>query len=132
MEKATSHGIIENIGVEGTLECKVNICEPTNASKGELFHSRKVLAPICLQNLLSFLHLLTRKTRGKDLLIDYNQSHVYTFDEYLQMLCQKNMDKEVAEVIREQSRNEREEIKKKCAAYSDSAIDKAIQRLLKK
>jgi hypothetical protein len=47
------------------------------------------------------LHLPTRKTCGKDLLIDYNKSHVDTFDEYLQILCQKNMDKEVAEVIRE-------------------------------
>ncbi len=89
MEKLTSHGIIEDIRIEGTLDCKVNLCESTNASKGELFHSRKVLAPICFQNLLSLLHLLTRKTHGKDLLIDYNQSHVDTFDEYLQILCQK-------------------------------------------
>ncbi len=83
MEKPTSHGLIKDIGIEGTLYCKVNLCESTNASKGELFHFRKVLAPICLQNLLSLLYPPTRKTHGKDLLIDYNQSHVDTVDEYL-------------------------------------------------
>jgi hypothetical protein len=52
-----------------------------NAFERELFHSRKVPTPIFLQNLLSLPHLHARKTCGKKLLIDYNQSHVVTFDE---------------------------------------------------
>jgi hypothetical protein len=46
------------------------------------------------------------------LLIDYNQSHVVTSDEYLQILRQKTMDKEATKVIREQRIKEREETKK--------------------
>ncbi len=72
MEKPLNTSIIKDIGTKGTLDCKVNICEPTNASRRELFHSRKALAPICFQNLLSLLHLPRRNTCGKDLLIEYN------------------------------------------------------------
>ncbi len=42
------------------------------------------------------------------------------------------MDKEVAEVIREQRKKEREETKKRRATYSHNVIDKATQRLLEK
>jgi hypothetical protein len=42
------------------------------------------------------------------------------------------MDKEVTKVIREQTRKEREEIKKRCATNSHNAIDRAIQRLIEK
>jgi hypothetical protein len=42
------------------------------------------------------------------------------------------MDKEIAEVIREQRRKERQEAKKRRAAYSHSATNKATQRLLEK
>jgi hypothetical protein len=40
--------------------------------------------------------LLAKETHDKELLIDYSKSHVVTFDEYLQILHQKAMDKEVA------------------------------------
>ncbi len=77
MEEPTSPSIIENIRIESTLDYTVNICELTNASKGELFHYRKVSAPIFFQNILSLLHLPTIKTRNKKLLIDYSQFPCY-------------------------------------------------------
>jgi hypothetical protein len=86
VEEPPSLGIIENIRTEGTLDYTINLCELTNAFEGELLHSRKVSTPICLQNLLSFLHLLERKTHSKKSLNNYNQSHVVTSDEYLQFL----------------------------------------------
>ncbi len=65
MEEPTSPGIMENTKIKGTLEYTINLCEPTNASKEELFHSRRALAPIFLQNLLSLSHLPTTKTCDK-------------------------------------------------------------------
>ncbi len=61
MEKPTSPSIIEDTRTKGTLDYIVNLCEPTNASKGESFHSKRAPAPICLQNLLSLSHLLAKK-----------------------------------------------------------------------
>jgi hypothetical protein len=49
----------------------------------ELLHSKKTWAPLCLHNLLSLSHLPIRKTSDKKPLVDYSQSHVATFDEYL-------------------------------------------------
>jgi hypothetical protein len=71
VEELTNLGIIEDTRTEGTLDYIINLCEPTNAFEGELFHSKKVLAPICLQNLLSLPHLLARKTHSKESLINY-------------------------------------------------------------
>jgi hypothetical protein len=71
VEEPTSLGIIEDTRTKSTLDYIVNLCEPTNAYEGELFHSKKAPAPICFQNLLSLSHLPTRKTRGKELLINY-------------------------------------------------------------
>ncbi len=47
VEKPTSFNIIKDTGTESTLNYTINLCELTNASKGELFHSRKVQALIC-------------------------------------------------------------------------------------
>ncbi len=65
MEKPTSPNIIEDIGIESTLDYTVNLCEPTNAYEGELFHSNKAPPLICFQNLLSLPHFLAIKTCGK-------------------------------------------------------------------
>jgi hypothetical protein len=46
-----------------------------------------------LHNLLSLLHLRTRRARGKKPLIDYSQSHVVTSFEYLNILKKKTMNK---------------------------------------
>jgi len=48
--------------------------------------------------LLSLPHLLTR-TNGRDLLTNYFQSHVVTSKEYLRIMRQKAMDREVVEYI---------------------------------
>jgi hypothetical protein len=42
------------------------------------------------------------------------------------------MDKKGVEVIKEQRRKENEETKKMCTTYSQSAIDRTIQRLVEK
>jgi hypothetical protein len=46
-----------------------------------------------VHNLLSFLYLLGRQTKGKEPLIDYFKSHIVTFDEYIYILQKKAMDK---------------------------------------
>jgi hypothetical protein len=83
VEKLTSLGITEDTRIERKLNYTINLCEPTNASENELFHTRKAPGPIFLQNLLSFLHLPITKTCDKKPLINYNQSHVVIFYEYL-------------------------------------------------
>jgi hypothetical protein len=35
--------IMEDTKIKGTLDYTINLCEPTNASKEELFHSRRAL-----------------------------------------------------------------------------------------
>jgi hypothetical protein len=72
VEEPTSHNIIKDTGTKSTLDYTINLCEPTNAYEGELLHFKEVIALICFQILLSFPHFLTRKTRGKEPLIDYN------------------------------------------------------------
>jgi hypothetical protein len=54
-----------------------------------------------LHNLLSLPHLLIRCTRGNEPLVDYYQSHVVTFAEYLSILRKKAMDKVVAKENKE-------------------------------
>lgn len=65
--------------------------------------------PISFANLLSLPHLLERKTKGKELLMDYNQSYVITSSEYSSILQQKALTKETIEVIRQQKRKEKED-----------------------
>jgi hypothetical protein len=52
-----------------------------------------------MHNLLSFLYLLARQTKGKESLIDYSKSHIVTFDEYIYILQKKAMDK--ATIVKE-------------------------------
>ncbi len=65
--------------------------------------------PISFASLLSLPHLLTRKTRGKEPLVDYNQSYVVTSSEYFSILQQKVLAKEVAKVIKQQKKKEKED-----------------------
>jgi hypothetical protein len=55
---------------------------------------------MCLHNLLSLFHLLTRNTKGKEQLIDYSQSHLITSSTYLNILKEKIIDKVVMKEIR--------------------------------
>jgi hypothetical protein len=66
MEEPTGLGIIKDTRTKGILFYTINLCEPTISFEGELFHSRRVSAPICFKNLLSLLHMLVKKnTRQK-------------------------------------------------------------------
>jgi len=65
-----------------------------------------------LHNLLSLPHLLVRRTRENEPLIDYYRSHVVTSVEYLSILRKKTMDKVVA---KENKEGKRKEIKDKQA-----------------
>lgn len=54
-----------------------------------------------MHNLFSLPHLPTRKTKGMKLLVDCNQFHVVTLDEYLNILQKKVIEKEITNEIRE-------------------------------
>jgi hypothetical protein len=50
-----------------------------------------------------------RRTFGKEPLVDYASSHVMTFNQYLEMLNQKTMDKEVMDKVGELKAKHKEE-----------------------
>jgi hypothetical protein len=54
-----------------------------------------------LGDLLSLPRLPTRKRHGKEPLVDYSNSHVVTSNQYLAMLRQKALGKEVVDKIKE-------------------------------
>jgi hypothetical protein len=45
-------------------------------------------------NLFTLFHLPTRKTQGRESLVDYFESHVMTLEEYLSKMPQKTLEKE--------------------------------------
>jgi hypothetical protein len=47
---------------------------------------------ISFANLLSLPHLIIKKTKGKEPLVNYNQSHVNTPNEYSNISQQKTME----------------------------------------
>jgi hypothetical protein len=63
-------------------------------------HNANLTQDLVFSKLLSLPHLLVRKTKGREPLMDYSQSFMVTFDEYLRIMRQKAMEKEVAEEIR--------------------------------
>jgi len=77
-------------------------------------------------------HLLIRKTSRKEPLVDYNQSHIVTFYEYLQILHKKVMDKKSIEIIKEQRKKEREKTKQRCEIDSHTATNIIVERLVEK
>ncbi len=72
-------------------------------------HSANLTQDLVFSNLLSLPHLPTRKTKGRERLVDYSQSLVVTFDKYLRIMRQKAMEKEVVQEVRQSTRKEREE-----------------------
>jgi hypothetical protein len=46
-----------------------------------------------IHNLLSLPHLPAKQTKGRELLVDYSQSHVVISKDYLVSLKKKTMDK---------------------------------------
>jgi hypothetical protein len=66
-----------------------------------------------LGDLLSLPRLPTRRKHGKEPLVDYSSSHVVTSDQYLVVLKQKALEKEIVDEIKEQNAKKKkgEEIK---------------------
>jgi hypothetical protein len=60
-----------------------------------------------VHNLLLLPHLLTRRTKGKEPLIDYSWSHVVTSFKYLDILRENTMEKEVVEEIKAGKRKDK-------------------------
>jgi len=54
-----------------------------------------------LVHMLSLLTLLTKRRQGNKPLVDYSNSHVVTLDQYLVILKQKVVYKEIADKLRE-------------------------------
>ncbi len=90
-----------------------NLDEPTDMSDRQLLHSTRSRTPFCLKNLLSLPKLHVRKTHRKRPLVDYNQCHVVTSDEYLQIMHKITMDRDILKITKEQRRREKEENKAK-------------------
>jgi len=84
-----------------------------------------------MHNLFSLLHLPTRQTNGKKSL-DYSQSHVVTFDKYLNILWKMAMDKAIVKEIIEDKWKEREERKLKRVIDMGSTMDRTIQKIVEK
>jgi hypothetical protein len=51
--------------------------------------------PLSFVNLSPLSYLFTRGTRGKKLLVDYNQSHIITSTKYFEFLWKKMLKKKV-------------------------------------
>ncbi len=61
-----------------------------------------------LHNLMTLFHLHVIHIKGKELLVDYSQSHVI-FNEYLRYHMKKVMDKATIKEIRKVKQKERED-----------------------
>jgi hypothetical protein len=80
-------------------------------------------------SLLSLPHLFVRRTNGREPLMDYFQSHVVTLEEYLRIMQQKAMDKEVVKQIRKSRRKEKK-VKKVLTMLV--VVEKLVERELVK
>jgi hypothetical protein len=64
-----------------------------------------------IHNLLSLPHLLAKQTKGRELLVDYSQSHVVTSKEYLVSLKTKAMDKATTNEAKETNRKQKKDVR---------------------
>ncbi len=60
---------------------------------------RLIQGALSTMNLLSYL--LTRKMNGREPLVNYLQSHVVTFNQYLNIMQQKAIEKEIKKTIKQ-------------------------------
>jgi len=81
--------------IDHVIEIIVNLKGPIK----KLNSKRQILKVLCFANLLSLPHLLTRKTQGTKLLVDYNILPIVTSNVSLDIMRQKTLDKEVVEQI---------------------------------
>ncbi len=83
-------------------------------------------------SLLSLLHLLARCTQGIKPLIDYSQSHVVTFVDYLNVLHKKVINKTSVDNIKEAQVKEREDKWTKKVANAQGIATKVVQKIANK
>ncbi len=83
-------------------------------------------------DLFTLFHLPTKKTQGRESLVDYSQSHVVTSQEYLSRMRQKTLEKEVVEIIREVQRKERLEKQARRVDNSLTIIKRVVHQELEK
>jgi len=55
--------------------------------------------------------------------VDYNQSHVVTFNEYLKIMQQITMDRDTTKMVRKNKRKEREEKRARQVVLTLKVID---------
>jgi hypothetical protein len=89
-------------------ELTIHLHQPMHEPHVEVeYFTSQTSKVICFANLLLLPHLFARRTRRIKPFVDYNISHVVTSNEYLVILQQKNLDKEVVEHIKEHKRKEK-------------------------
>ncbi len=76
--------------------------------------------------------LPTRRTLGKEPLVDYSNSHVMMFNQYLVVLKQKTMDKEVTDKVRVLKIKEGEEKKSRRFQDTLTPTKQSAQRIIEK
>ncbi len=62
-------------------------------------------------NLIFLLQLIVKKTKAIKLLVVYNQLHVVTLAQYINIIQQKALEKEVVKDIKEQMRKDKKWLK---------------------
>jgi hypothetical protein len=92
--------VISKKNDQETQELVVNLDHETKHAPLESENIANLTQDLVFSNLLSLPHLLARKTKGREPLMHYSQFHVVTSDEYLQIMRQKVMEKEVVKEIR--------------------------------
>jgi hypothetical protein len=85
-----------------------------------------------LGDLLSLPRLPTRRRHDKNPLVDYSSSYVVTSDQYLTVLKQKALEKEVVDKIREQKAKKREEKKSRWVEHTFTPMEKVTQKNVEK
>jgi len=85
-----------------------------------------------LGDLLSLPRLPTRRRHDKNPLVDYSSPHVVTLNQYLAMLKQKALKKEVANKIREQKVKKREGKKSRWVEHTFIPMEKVAQKNVEK
>lgn len=80
--------------VEELEQVRVNMDQSSSFEQDYILASETQEA-LKLSNLL-FAHLLTIASKGKEPLVNYNQSHVVTLDEYMKIIRRHAIEKEIA------------------------------------
>jgi hypothetical protein len=68
-----------------------------------------------------------RKRHGKKPLVDYSSSHLVKSDQYLAMLREKALEKEIINKIREQKTKEREKRKSKQVEHTFTPLESSSE-----